>query len=98
MSASTQERPRLVTIALIVALQFADIITTDHALAAGKATEANPVMAWMMFTAGQFWWLFPKLGLIAIVLIFARRLRSNWPFAFVASYYGLILENNLLSW
>src|SRR5258708_7792853 len=98
MSASTQERPRSVTIALIVALQFADIITTDHALAAGSATEANPVMAWMMFTAGQYWWLLPKLSLIAMVLLFARRLRSNWSFAFVAGYYGLILENNLLSW
>lgn len=98
ISISTPERPRSVTIALIAALQFADIITTEHALAAGTAIEGNPVMAWYMLAYGPFWWVLPKLALITAVVFLARRLRANWPFSVIAGLYGLILENNLLNW
>ena len=50
-------------LAFLAALQIADVVTTNHALANPAVSEANPFMVWCMCNLGSIWWL-PKLGFI----------------------------------
>jgi len=82
---------------LFAALQVADVVTTDHGLAAAEAIEANPVMALAMAHLGSMWWL-PKVAIVAFAMIAARRIRKRWPFNLVAAILVTIVANNLLYW
>jgi hypothetical protein len=63
-----------VLIALVVALEIADIATTNHVFAIDStAWELNPVMAWCMGNLGALWWL-PKLAVIGFAILAVRRL------------------------
>lgn len=72
----TTGRPLLIFFA---ALQLADIVTTNCALALPGHREINPVMAGSMAQLGPAWWL-PKLaiiGAVALTALWAHRRRSK---------------------
>ena len=50
-----------------VALQIADIATTNHMLANPAVFEANPFMAWSQGSLGALWWL-PKAIVVCLCL------------------------------
>src|SRR5947207_6827812 len=79
---------------LFIALQVADVVTTNHALAVPGNWEVNPLMEFAQAQLGPSWWI-PKIvaaGLAAIVVLHIRR---PWPIAFAVSYYILIVTGNL---
>ena len=81
-------------LALFVALQIADILTTNHALARPGVWEANPLMAWSQAELGAFWWV-PKLAVVAYLSLSASFLRRRWPMIFAVSVSGLCVLGNL---
>ena len=82
---------------LFAMLQLADVVTTNHGLAAAEAIEANPVMALAMTHLGTMWWL-PKVAIVAFAMIVVRRIRKRWPFHLVAGILIALVANNLLYW
>ena len=88
---------RVKFLSLLTMLQVADIVTTNHALAAGNAWEANPVIALAMVHFGAIWWL-PKLAFLAFAMLAVRRIRRRWPLNLVVSVLGVLVVNNLLYW
>jgi len=82
---------------LFAMLQLADVVTTNHGLAAAEAVEANPVMALAMTHLGTMWWL-PKVAIVAFAMIAVRRIRKRWPFHLVAGILVALVANNLLYW
>src|SRR5689334_6515202 len=81
-------------LALFVALQIADIITTNHALTIPGIWEANPLMAWAQAKLGAAWWL-PKLAVVAYLCVAAGRMRRRWPMIFAVSVSGLAVIGNI---
>jgi Domain of unknown function (DUF5658) len=63
---------------LLVELQLADVLTTNHALAKSGVWEANPLMAMSQAKLGAAWWL-PKIAAIGLIAIMARSARRRWP-------------------
>lgn len=82
------------TLALFLALQIADIVTTNHALTIPGIWEANPLMAWAQAKLGAAWWL-PKLAVAAYLCLAATFLRRRWPIVFAASVSGLCVLGNI---
>lgn len=79
---------------LFAALQVADVITTNFALAVPGVWEANPLMALMQARLGSAWWL-PKLAVVGFVCFATPLLRRRWPMILVVSYYMMIVSINL---
>ncbi len=85
-----------VLIALVVALEIADIATTNHVFAVhATAWELNPFMAWCMTTLGSNWWL-PKLAVIGFAILAARRLPVRGYMAAMLLNVAIV-ANNLAS-
>ena len=80
---------------LFVALQVADIVSTNAALAVPGVREANPLMALSQAELGVAWW-WPKAGAVLLCCIAASRLRRSWPLVLVVAYYAIIVSVNLV--
>jgi Domain of unknown function (DUF5658) len=93
-SAIRLSRAYWLTLALFVALQIADIVTTNHALTIPGIWEANPLMAWAQAELGAAWWL-PKLAVVAYLCVAATCLRRRWPMIFAVSISGLCVLGNI---
>jgi hypothetical protein len=81
-------------LALFVELQFADIVTTNHALTIPGIWEANPLMALSQAKLGAVWWL-PKLAVVAYLCIAATFMHRRWPIIFAVSVSGLAVLGNI---
>ena len=82
------------TLALFLASQIADIVTTNHALRIPGIREANPLMARARAKLGAAWWL-PKLAVAAHLCVAATFLRRCWPIVFAVSVSGLCVLGNI---
>lgn len=82
---------------LFAALQLADVVTTNHALAAATAVEGNPIMALAITHLGTVWWL-PKVAIVAFSMIAVRQIRRRWPFKVVTAILVVLVANNLVYW
>ena len=80
---------------LFVALQLADIVSTNAALAVPGVWEANPLMALSQAELGAAWW-WPKAGAVLLCCIVAPLLRRSWPLVLVVAYYAIIVSVNLV--
>jgi hypothetical protein len=80
---------------LFAALQIADIVTTNYALATPGVWEANPLMALLQARLGAAWWL-PKLGVAGCVCLATPLLQRRWPMILTVSYYTVIVSINLV--
>src|SRR5713226_3731553 len=78
---------RWVLLVLFVGLQFADIVSTNYALAVPGVWEANPLMALSQAKLGTAWWL-PKLAAIGLVAATAPWSRRRWPMIFIVAISG----------
>src|SRR5271169_5681469 len=81
-------------LALFVALQIADILTTNQALAVPGVWELNPLMAISQAKLGAAWWV-PKLGVVAYLCVAATFIRRRWPIIFAVSVSGLAVLGNI---
>ena len=79
---------------LFVALQVADIVSTNAALAVPGVREANPLMALSQAELGAAWW-WPKAGAALLCVIVAPLLRRSWPLIFAVAYSAIIVAVNL---
>ncbi len=73
-----EARPHLLLV-FFAALQIADVLTTNRALALPGRAEINPVMVEAMSQLGSAWWL-PKVAIVALVALaglLASRRRSR---------------------
>ena len=77
-------RAKRLLLILFVELQFADILSTNHALARPGVWEANPLMALSQAKLGAVWWL-PKLAAIVLVAAVAPLSRRQWPIVAMVS-------------
>ena len=80
---------------LFVALQLADIVSTNAALAVPGVWEANPLMALSQAELGVAWW-WPKAGAVLLCCIVAPLLRRSWPLVLVVAYYAISVSVNLV--
>src|SRR5215472_420498 len=81
---------------LLIALEVADVVTTNHRLAFPGAWEANPIMAALQSELGRAWWL-PKALAFGWIAVAATRIRRRWPLVFAVSYCAVIVAINLTS-
>jgi hypothetical protein len=79
---------------LFLALQIADIVTTNYALAVPGIWEANPLMAFSQAKLGAAWWL-PKLVVVGFTCLWTPLSRKRWPMILVISYYSVIVCGNI---
>ena len=93
-SAIRLSRAYWLTLALFLALQIADIVTTNHVLRIPGIWEANPLTAWAQSKLGAAWWL-PKLAVAAYLCAAATFLRRRWPIVFAVSVSGLCVLGNI---
>jgi hypothetical protein len=93
-SAIRLSRTYWLTLALFLALQIADIVTTNHALRIPGIWEANPLTAWAQAKLDAAWWL-PKLAVAAYLCVAATFLRRRWPIVFAVSVSGLCVLGNI---
>ncbi len=80
---------------IFVSLQFADVVTTNYALATPGNWEANPIMQLSQARLGVAWWM-PKAAVVGIAAIVLPRLRQRWPMVFAVSYYIVLIIGNLV--
>ncbi len=78
---------------LFIELQFADITSTNSALAVPGVWEANPLMALSQAKLGAAWWL-PKAAAVLFISLAAPLLRRSWPLILAVSYYLVIVLGN----
>lgn len=83
-------------LAVFVALEILDILTTNRVLKIPGAWEANPLVAAFQMRLGPLWWL-PKAAVVAWAAIAATRIRRRWPLYLAAIYCGLVVVINLVS-
>lgn len=88
---------QLFLVGLVALYQFADVTSTNKALALGAGTEANGFIAKLMQTFGRWWWVIKP-----IVLAFALWRVWDNPLGFyvvvVAAcgfYHWVVFGNNL---
>lgn len=89
-----QSRLRRLLLLLFVEFQFADIVSTNSALAVPGSWEVNPLMALSQAKLGAAWWL-PKAAAVALCCLAAPVLRRSWPIIVAVSYYAVIVGGNL---
>src|SRR5438445_220124 len=87
-------RANWLLLVLFVGLQFADVVSTNYALAVPGVWESNPLMALSQTKLGAAWWL-PKLAAIGLVSLTAPRSRRRWPMIFVVAISGGAVLLNL---
>jgi len=87
-------RAKRLLLMLFVELQFADILSTNHALARPGVWEANPLMALSQAKLGAVWWL-PKLAAILLVAAVAPLSRRQWPIVAMVSVSCIAVLTNL---
>jgi hypothetical protein len=75
---------KIALISTFVALQVADILTTQHVLAAG-GFEANPIGVWAIERFGA-WWPLAKLAPMALVAVVMMR----WPPRYIVPAVALM--------
>jgi len=80
---------------LFVELQFADILSTNSALAVPGVWEANPLMALAQGKLGAAWWL-PKAVAAALCCFAAPLSGRSWPLIAATGYYAAIVSGNLV--
>ena len=80
---------------LLAALQVADVLTTNRALAAPENWELNPIMAYTMAHWGAAWWL-PKVALVCYAIAATPFIRRRWPLMVAVGIYVAIVANNSL--
>lgn len=78
---------------LFVELQFADILSTNSALAVPGVWEANPLMALAQGKLGAAWWL-PKTAAVALCCFAAPLSGRSWPLIAATGYYAVIVAGN----
>jgi Domain of unknown function (DUF5658) len=83
-----------VWLVLFVALQVADVVSTNYALTIPGVWEANPLMALSQAKLGAAWWL-PKLAVAGCLCFAAYFLRRRWPILFAVSISGVAVLGNL---
>jgi hypothetical protein len=92
-------RDKLMLVATLALLQFADTISTRFVLLHG-GTEGNPIAVYLMSRLGDYWWL-PKILLIAaislMVLPLTRSRRVKWAFIITNAIYFGVAFNNLIN-
>src|SRR5215469_6020712 len=81
-------------LALFLALQIADVLTTNRALTIPGVTEVNPVMAAFQARLGPAWWL-PKAMAVAWFAVAISLSRRRWPMFFAVSCCSLVVVINL---
>jgi len=81
---------------LFIALEVADVVTTNHRLSLAGTWEANPIMAALQSELGSAWWL-PKALALGWVAVAATRIRRRWPLVFAVSFCSVIVVINLVS-
>lgn len=79
---------------LFLALQIADVVTTNHALTIPGVWEANPLMAFSQAQLGAAWWL-PKLAVASFLCFAASFMRCRWPIIFAVSISAVAVLGNL---
>jgi hypothetical protein len=79
---------------LFAALQIADVVTTNYALAMPGVWEVNPLMALVQTQLGTVWWL-PKMAVVGFVCFAPPITRRRWPLILIISYYTMIVSINL---
>ena len=79
---------------LFIALQVADIVTTNYALAVPGNWEVNPLMEIAQAYLGPSWWI-PKIAAAGLAAAVVLHIRRPWPIACAVSYYVLIVSSNL---
>jgi hypothetical protein len=84
---------KIALISAFVALQVADVLTTQHVLAAG-GFEANPLVAWAMDHCGA-WWPLAKLAPMALVTMVMTRWRPRYIVPGVALMAAMVASNAL---
>ena len=84
---------KIALISAFVVLQAADVLTTQHVLAAG-GFEANPLIAWAMDHCGA-WWPLAKLAPMALVTIVMTRWRPRYIVPGVALMAAMVASNAL---
>src|SRR5690242_1205128 len=89
---------RTALVLLVVALQYADIVTTNHGLTHTGVWEGNPLVEWCMSALGVFWWVPVKSGFVAYLLLTLPFIRQTWPLAVVAGIFLVLVVNNLAYW
>ena len=82
---------KIALISAFVALQVADVLTTQHVLAAG-GFEANPLVAWTMAHCGV-WWPLAKLAPMALVTVVMTRWRPRYIAPGVALMAAMVASN-----
>jgi hypothetical protein len=75
---------KVALISAFIALQVADVLTTQHVLAFG-GFEANPLGAWAMDHCGA-WWPLAKLAPMALVAVVMTR----WPPRYIVPAVALM--------
>lgn len=93
---SLREPVDRVLLILFVALQFADIASTNRALAASGNHEANPLMASLQIHLGAAWWA-PKAAAVILICLIAPLTRRRWPMVFAVCFYLLVVAGNLIA-
>lgn len=83
-------------LAVLAALQVADVWTTNRALSNG-AREGNPLIAWLMGYLGPNWWL-GKAALAALFLVplavVGPQIATWVSLAILIPAYGWVVRNN----
>lgn len=83
-------------VAVLAALQVADVWSTNRALRAG-AREGNPLIAWLMARLGRAWWL-GKAAMAAAFLVplwIVGPQPATWvALAILIPAYGWVVRNN----
>jgi hypothetical protein len=79
---------------LFIALQVADVVTTNYALTVPGNWEVNPLMKLAQVHLGQSWWI-PKIATAGLAAAVVLHIRGPWPIACAVSYYALIVSGNL---
>ena len=82
---------KIALISAFVVLQVADVLTTQHVLAAG-GFEANPLVAWAIEHRGA-WWPLIKLAPMALVAVVMTRWRPRYIAPAVALMAAMVASN-----
>jgi Domain of unknown function (DUF5658) len=83
-----------VLLVCFIALQVADVVTTNQALAVPGTWEVNPLMELAQSRLGPSWWI-PKLTAAGLAGLAILHIRRPWPIACGVFYYVLIVGGNL---
>jgi hypothetical protein len=89
-------RGKCALLILFIALQVADVVTTNYALAVPGSWEMNPLMKFAQAYLGPSWWI-PKITAAGFAAAVVLHIRRPWPLPCAVSYYVLVVSGNLAS-